>query len=571
VTAEQAASLTGVARLRKELSRAAAAIGAPDGFEVQVERPADLSHGDLSSNAALVLSGRLGRPPRQIAEALVEQFDAASAGVVATEIAGPGFLNFRLDDSQLWDGIVGALNLADGWGKTTDVEARKINVEFVSANPTGPLHVAHGRGAAIGDAVASLLEWTGSEVQREFYVNDAGRQIELLGESVDARFRQSLGGEEEVPEGGYQGSYIASVAARIAESEGTEALLAMEDAARAQFFAERASSSLRKEQEADLRAFGVRMDVFVDESSLFDSGSVDDLLRRLDEDSHAYREDGALWLRTSDFGDEKDRVLVKSDGSHTYFVSDIAYHLDKRVRGFDLAIDVWGADHHGHIQRMHGTLEAVGEDPGFLEVLIIQLVKVLRGGEEVRMSKRAGTFVTLRDLFEETGPDVARYFFLMRRAEVPMNFDLDLALDTSDANPVYKVQYAHARMCSVYQRAGITADDLNPGATDLTQLRLQSEREVAKTILRFPERVSASAEARAPHVICAYLEELAAAVNAWYHEGNLDPSRRILAEGPAREARLTLASAVRLTLRQGLTLLGLTAPDRMIREGDDDA
>lgn len=571
MTAEQTTALTGVSRLRDELSRAAAAIGAPAGFEVQVERPADMSHGDLSSNAALVLSGRLGRPPRQIAEELVEQFDAGSAGVVSTEIAGPGFINFRLDDSQLWDGIVGALTMADGWGKRTDARARKVNVEFVSANPTGPLHVAHGRGAAIGDAVASLLEWTGSEVSREFYVNDAGRQIELLGESVDARFRQALGGSEEVPEGGYQGAYIADVAATIAESHGTEALLAMDDDDRVQFFADAASRSLRKDQEADLRAFGVRMDVFVDESSLFESGQVDGLLQRLDEDSHAYREDGALWLRTSDFGDEKDRVLVKSDGSHTYFVSDIAYHLDKRDRGFDLAIDVWGADHHGHIQRMHGALEAVGEDPGFLEVLIIQLVKVLRGGEEVRMSKRAGTFVTLRDLFDETGPDVARYFFLMRRAEVPMNFDLDLALDTSDANPVYKVQYAHARMCSVFQRAGIAMEELNPGDADLTQLSLQSEREVAKTILRFPERVSASAEARAPHVICAYLEELAAAVNAWYHEGNLDPSRRILAEGPAREARLTLAAAVRLTLRQGLTVLGLSAPDRLIREGDDDA
>ena len=401
-------------------------------------------------------------------------------------------------------------------------------------------------------------------------MNDAGRQIELLGESVNARFRQSLGGSDEVPEGGYQGSYVADVAATIAEKEGAGRLLDMADDVRIQFFADAASAILRTEQETDLRAFGVAMDTFADETALFESGRVDALLRRLEEDSHAYREDGALWLRTSEFGDEKDRVLVKSDGSHTYFVSDIAYHLDKRERGFDLAIDVWGADHHGHIQRMHGALEAVGEDRDFLEVLIIQLVKVLRGGEEVRMSKRAGTFVTLRELFDETGSDVARYFFLMRRAEVPMNFDLDLALDTSDANPVYKVQYAHARMCSVFEKAGIAPSDIEPGTTDLTELALQSEREVAKTILRFPERVSAAAEARAPHVVCAYLEEVAATVNAWYHEGNLDASRRILAEGPARDARLLLAAAVRLTLRQGLTLLGLTAPERLLRESDQD-
>jgi len=290
----------------------------------------------------------------------------------------------------------------------------------------------------------------------------------------------------------------------------------------------------------------------------------------LAEKGLTYEKDGATWFRTTDFGDDKDRVLVRSNGETTYFASDVAYHLEKFGRGFETVIDVWGADHHGHIQRMHGALEAVGEDPGFLEVLIIQLVKVLRAGKEVRMSKRAGTFVTLRDLLVETGPDVARYFFLMRRAEVPMNFDLDLALDTSDANPVYKVQYAHARMCSVFEKAGVSTEDLHPHDTDLTQLSLQSEREVAKTILRFPERVSASAEARAPHVICSYLEELAASVNAWYHEGNLDASRRILAEGPARDARLLLAATVRLTLRQGLTLLGLTAPERLIREAEDD-
>lgn len=568
---ESSVTLPGVAALREELQRAAAAIGAPDQFEVRIERPADSGHGDLASNAALALAGVLHRPPREIAEAIMAQLDAERAGIVSVEVAGPGFLNFRLDDRLVWDGLIEALAAGDDWGRQPAMNRQRVNVEFVSANPTGPLHVAHGRGAAIGDAIASLLEWTGHEVEREFYVNDAGRQIELLGESVEARFQQARGVAAELPEGGYQGLYVADIAARITDLQGEDQLLAMAVAERIQLFSRAASAMLREQQEIDLAEFGVVMDGFFDESELFESGKVAALLERLKDDKHAYRQDGALWLRTSEFGDEKDRVLVKSDGSHTYFVSDIAYHLDKRRRGFDLAIDVWGADHHGHVQRMHGALEAVGEHREFLEVLIIQLVKVMRGGKEVRMSKRAGTFVTLRELFEETGPDVARYFFLMRRAEVQMNFDLNLALDTSEANPVYKIQYAHARMCSIFERAGMMPADLDPRRVDLAALTFESEREVAKTILRLPERIGAAAEARAPHLMCTYLEEFAAVVNAWYHEGNMDADRRILAQGPARDARLTLAAAVRLTLRQGLGVLGLSAPERMIREDEADA
>jgi len=568
---QDSAALTGVAALREELQRAAVAVGATSGFDVRIERPADLEHGDLASNVALALAGQLRRAPREIAEAIAAEVDLKRAGVVSVDVAGPGFLNFRLDDRQVWDGLLEALEARDSWGRSDATEPSRVNVEFVSANPTGPLHVAHGRGAAIGDAVASLLEWTGHEVVREFYVNDAGRQIDLLGESVEARFQEALGVDAGVPEGGYQGAYVVDIAEQIVEAQAEDRLLAMNETARKKLFAAEAADILRREQQEDLSAFGIRMDEFVSESSLFESGGVDALLERLDDDEHAYRTDGALWLRTSEFGDEKDRVLVKSDGSHTYFVSDIAYHLDKRRRGFDHAIDVWGADHHGHVQRMQGALEAVGEGRDFLEVLIIQLVKVLKAGEEVKMSKRAGTFVTLRDLFTETGTDVARYFFLMRRAEVPMNFDLDLALDTSDANPVYKVQYAHARMCSIFERAGVAPDDIDPQTVDLAPLTLTTEREVAKALLRLPERIAAAAAARAPHVICTYLEELAAAVNAWYHEGNLHPDRRVLAVGPARDARLALAAAIRLTLRQGLAVLGLSAPERMIREGESDA
>ena len=567
--------LAGESALREELGRAAVEIGAPEGFVAELERPANPEHGDLASNAALVLAKPLRRAPRGIAEEIAGRLDRERAGVRSVEIAGPGFLNFRLHDRLLWEGIRDLLAAGDRWGRSRAETPRRINVEFVSANPTGPLHVAHGRGAAIGDAVAELLAWTGHEVSREFYVNDAGRQIELLGESVEARFREARGEPAELPEGGYLGSYVIEVAERIVADAGEEELLAMSAEERCALFAAAAAELLRREQARDLEDFGIRMDRFFEESRLVDSGAVAELLERLDGDEHAYRHEGALWLRTSEFGDEKDRVLVKSDGSLTYFATDIAYHLDKRARGFDHAIDVWGADHHGHIARMQASLEAVGDSSDFLEVIIIQLVKVLRGGEEVRMSKRAGQFVTLRELFDETGPDVARYFFLMRRAEVPMNFDLDLALDTSDANPVYKVQYAHARMCSIFEKAGVDPDDVAESAEtseiDLAALALDSEREVAKALLRFPERVRAAAEARTPHAICTYLEEVAGLVNAWYHEGNLDPDRRVLAEGATRPARLALAAAIRRTLRQGLRLLGLSAPERMDRREEEPA
>lgn len=555
-------------RLAEAIRSAARTVGAPAEFEPQVERPADPSHGDLASNVALVLAGRLHRSPRELADELAERIDLAAAGVSSVDVAGPGFLNFRLSSDVLFRGLAGLLAAGDSWGRSTCDRPLHYNVEFVSANPTGPLHVAHGRGAAIGDAVASLLAWTGHRVTREYYVNDAGRQIELLGESVDARLRQARGEPVELPEGGYQGDYVAEVATAVADELGSERLASLPAAERVALLAREAATRLRTEQESDLSDFGVNMDVWFEESSLFGAGEVESLLDRFDASGHSYRDAGALWLRTTDFGDEKDRVLFKSDGTHTYFASDIAYHLDKASRGFDRVIDVWGADHHGHVPRMQAAMESLGHSPDFLEVLIIQLVTVMRGGSEVRMSKRAGRFVTLRELFSETGPDVARYFFLMRRAEVPMTFDLDLALDTSEANPVYKVQYAHARMCSVFRRGGVDPSTLEVGDSELEYLDSAAERQVLLSVLRFPDRVRAAAAARAPYQVCTYLEELAGDVNSWYHEGNLDPARRVLAEGPGRPGRLALARAVQLTLRSGLTLLGISAPERMEREAE---
>jgi len=554
-----------VAALREAVTE----LGAPPDFAPVLDRPGDSAHGDLTTNAAMVLAASLKRPPREIAAEIMARLSTGVPGVASVEVAGPGFLNFRLDDRLVWSELARVGPADRSWGRTRSDSPERVNVEFVSANPTGPLHVAHGRGAAIGDAVASLLEWTGHGVEREYYINDAGRQIELLGISIDARLRQARGEPVEVPEGGYQGQYVADLAEKLRAERDAESLAKMRDQDRVSELAEWASNVLREDQEDDLRNFGVRYDSWFSESQLFEGGEVQKLLSRLAAAESAYTDEGALWLRTTAHGDEKDRVLVKGDGSNTYFVSDIAYHLDKKSRGFDRAIDVWGADHHGHVLRMKAALAAAGVDPDFLEVIIIQLVTVMRGGEEVRMSKRAGTFVTLRDLYEETGPDVARYFFLMRRAEVPMTFDLDLALDTSEKNPVYKVQYAHARMCRIFERAGVDPETLSITAEEFEALVLASEREVAKAVLRFPEIVASAAAARAPYQICNYLEELASAVNGWYHEGNVASERRVLADGPAREARLGLANAVRITLRQGLTLLGLTAPDRMIREEVD--
>jgi arginyl-tRNA synthetase len=374
------------AALREALQAAVVELGAPAAFVALLDRPGDSAHGDLTTNAALVLAGMLKRPPREIASEIAARLSGSTPGVASVEVAGPGFLNFRLEDRLVWTELARVASADQSWGRCEADAPERVNVEFVSANPTGPLHVAHGRGAAIGDVVASLLEWTGHQVEREYYVNDAGRQIELLGLSIDARLRQATGEQVDVPEGGYQGAYIAELAATLEAEQAPVDLSQVAGAERIRDLSRRASDALREDQAADLKEFGVRFDNWFSESQLFGAGEVKALLSDLETREAAYRDEGALWLRTTQYGDEKDRVLVKGDGSHTYFVSDIAYHLDKRTRGFDRAIDVWGADHHGHVLRMKAALEASSVDPDFLEVIIIQLVTVMRGGEEVRMS-----------------------------------------------------------------------------------------------------------------------------------------------------------------------------------------
>ncbi|MDX1392966.1 MAG: arginine--tRNA ligase [Gemmatimonadota bacterium] len=552
-------------RLSRALRAAVRSAGGDESFEPELSRPRDRGHGDWATNAALVLAGPLGQPPHDIARRIAGELDLEAAGVAGVEVAGPGFLNFRLADEGMWERLVELIQAGEAWGRSEGGSGRRVNVEFVSANPTGPLHVAHGRGAALGDAVASLLDWTGHDVTREFYINDAGNQIRLLAESVEARYQQARGREAEVPEGGYQGDYIATLAEQLAARLGVEGLDALSVDDRLARFEAAAVESMRRGQADDLERFGVHMDVWFSETSLYESGAIERLLTRLDDADLTYRSEGALWLNTSAFGDEKDRVLIKGDGSYTYFLPDLAYHLDKADRGFDLTIDVWGADHQGHEKRMLAALAGLGL-PDLLEVLILQLVTVMRGGEEARMSKRAGRFVTLGDLVDETGPDVTRYFFLMRRAEVHLNFDLDLALDTSEANPVYKIQYAHARMCSVFEKGGIEPEAVEASLDGLDELETEAERAVAAAVLRLPEAIGAAARARAPHILCTYLEEVSGLVNSWYHQGNLDPALRMLADGPAREGRIKLARAVQVTLRNGLIALGVSAPRSMSRE-----
>ncbi len=533
---------------------------------VVLERPRNPEHGDFATNLALTLAKSLGQSPRDVARSILAQLDLAAAGIESAEIAGPGFINFRLARAHLRTLLTAMLDEDDRYGRSETGNGRRVQVEFVSANPTGPLHIAHGRGAALGDAIASLLTWTGHQVTREFYVNDAGVQMDRLGESLDARWRELHGETAAIPEGGYHGEYVRDLA-RQADAERGAELTALSAEERRRFFRDWAATRLREEQDADLREFGVRFDTYTLETSLYREARLEDTLADLATRGLSYEADGAVWLATSRYGDDKDRVLVKSDGSYTYFLPDLAYHRDKARRGFEHVIDVWGADHHGYVPRMKAALHALGLED-FLDVEIVQMVRIMRGGEEAKLSKRAGQYITLRELIDEVGADVARYFFLMRRGDAQMIFDLDLALDHSEKNPVFKVQYAHARMASIFRKAGVDPGEVHSGAA-LERLTDATELELVKQLARFPETVERAAEARAPHMICDYLEVTAGAVNSWYHAGNpsRNPELAVLVEDEAlRAARLVLTRAVQIVLRNGLHLLGLAAPDRMVRE-----
>ena len=542
--------------LRAALAGAAVQLGVPDA-EFVVERPRDSANGDLATNLALVLARPLRRPPRDVARDLLEALESPPGLVARSEVAGPGFINFWLAEAARQDVVRTVLTAADRYGRSDTGRGTRVNVEFVSANPTGPLHVGHGRGAALGDALASLLEWTGHEVTRECYLNDAGVQVTRLAESLWARVQEAVGRSAPVPEGGYHGAYLEELAAAIIEREGP---------AFADLPAERGLERCRSigvaamlaNQERDLASFGVRFDVVCRETEVYAAGFVEATLGELKHRKMTFDADGALWLRASALGDDRDRVLRKRDGTYTYFLPDLAYHRDKARRGFHRAIDVWGADHHGYVPRMQAGVAALGLPEGFFHAVIVQLVRVVRGGEEVRFSKRSGDFYTLRDLLDEVGTDAARYFFLMRPADSQFVFDLELAKRQRDDNPVFYVQYAHTRLAGIFRTA-----DLDPARADLNDadlgcLNAPEELALLSRLGEFPEVVGRAAAALEPHRVIAYLEDLARAVNQWYH------ACRVVGEETALErARLALARAAQVVLASGLGLLGVSAPERM--------
>ena len=541
--------------LRAELSRVAARLGA-DGLDFVLERPRDADHGDLATNLAMVLARRERANPRKTAERVLEELKLPPNLIAKTEIAGPGFINFWLAGTQLSQGHQQILQAGPDYGRSTWGAGLKVNVEFVSANPTGPLHVGHGRGAALGDAIASLLEWTGHAVTREFYVNDAGVQIDKLAQSLWARIRHAVGEQAEIPEGGYHGAYLQENARQVLQQEGRDfaELPAVEGIRRCRELIVRLQ---REEQDRDLAQFGVKFDVTTSEQAAYDKGSVDRTLKLLASRGLTYESEGALWLRTTSFGDDKDRVLRKRDGTLTYLTPDIAYHVDKHDRGFDRVIDVWGADHHGYIPRMRAALAALGYPPEFFDVELVQLVRVVRGGEEVKMSKRSGEFITLRDLLEEVGVDAARYFFLMTKGATPLDFDVEKAKKQTDENPIFYVQMAHARLSGIFRTAQRDPQSVQ-GELDLTALPASEDTELLKKLVQFPEIVDKAAREREPHRITVYLHELASVIHGWYHR-----TRTVGEPAETERARLLLTRAARTVLANGLILLGISTPDRM--------
>ncbi len=542
--------------LHAALLVAARAVGAPaDEVAFTVGPTRDPAHGDLATNLALLLAKPLGRPPRAVAQQLVAALTLPPGFARAVEIAGPGFINVFLEPAQVAGVLQQIVARGAAYGRSEAGRGGRVNVEFVSANPTGPLHVGHGRGAVLGDAIAALLDWTGWQAAREFYVNDAGVQIDRLARSLWARVQQAVGRDVALPDGGYHGAYVTDLAERVLQKEGPRFadLPEADGLARCRMIG---VLSQREEQDEDLRALRVRFDVVFSESALYEQDRIGSTLEALAAHGHTYESEGALWLRTTTFGDDKDRVLRKSDGTYTYFVPDIAYHRDKRERGFTRAIDVWGADHHGYVARMRAAMRALGYPDDFFHAEIVQLVRVMRHGAEVRFSKRSGEFVTLRDLFEETGVDAARYFFLMRRGDTQFVFDLDVATSQTEDNPVYYVQMAHARLSGIFRVAGRDPESVGADGVDLGPLTQPEETEILKQLQAFPDVVARAAETLEPHRVTSYLEGLARVVHLWYHK------YRVLGE-PEELPRLVLARAARQVVANGLALLAIHAPERM--------
>jgi len=526
--------------------------------DFSLEVPGQADHGDFATNAALLLAKAERKAPRQVAELLVKALGSDAGLWTRIEIAGPGFINFFLAPTCWYAVLAEILQRDTNYGRSTIGQGKKVQVEFVSANPTGPLHIGHGRGAAVGDAVASVLSAAGFDVQREYYINDAGNQVQTLGRSIWMRLREQRGETISFPEDGYQAEYIRDLAKKLDALEGDAVLSLDEKAAIAR------CSAFGIEQVLvwiadDLKAFGIVFNNWYSEQSLYDRDMVNLELGKLASKGLSFEQDGALWFRTTDYGDDKDRVLIKSDGSPTYFASDVAYHMEKFDRGFQRVIDVWGADHHGYVPRMKAVIEGLGHAPDDLEVLLIQMVNLLRDGVPYTMGKRSGNFITLREVIDEVGSDACRFFFLMRRADSQLDFDLELAKKQSNENPVYYVQYAHARVRSIQRNArdaGVTLP--TAAAVDFALLTEPEELALAKLMQRYPAVIEQAARGCEPHRIVYYLQELATLFHSYYNRHKV-----LVEEVAVAQARLCLVECVRRVIANALGILGISAPDTM--------
>ena len=522
-----------------------------------VEVPKDKSHGDFATNAAMLLTKQAKMKPRDIAQAIVDSLNKESKLIEKVEIAGPGFINFYLSQNWLYD-ILPVVEAQDtAYGSVDIGKGEKVQVEFVSANPTGLLHMGNARGGALGDSLANLLKMAGYDVTKEFYINDAGNQIVNLGLSLEARYRQLLGETGcEIPENGYHGQDIIDTAQRIVDAVG-DSYLQLPEAERQEKMIATALDEKIAAIKSGLAAFGVEYDVWFSETTLHESGAVKEVVDLLTEKGMTYEKDGAIWLKTTDFGEEKDEVLIRSNGIPTYFAADIAYHKNKFDRGFKRVINIWGADHHGHVARMKRSMDAIGYNGDDLTVLLMQLVRLYQNGEVVRMSKRTGQYVTLQELIEDVGKDAARYFFIMRNPDSHLDFDLDLAKEQSSDNPVYYVQYAHARINSILKATGKAVP--KAAECDLTLLKEEAELELIRKIANLPTEIAYAAEQLEPYRMARYATELATLFHSFYN------SCRVINEDDEAltNARLVLVNAARITLRNVLTMLGVSAPERM--------
>ncbi len=528
--------------------------------DIHFERPRQENHGDWATNAAMQYCKLMHCAPRALAEDVAGRL-GADRRIRSIEVAGPGFINFYLSNSWMGDIVRDVFSARENYGRVDIGRGRKAQVEFVSANPTGPLHVGHGRGAAVGDVTGNILSFAGWDVEKEYYVNDAGLQMNILGRSTQSRYFELLGHPEKFPfpDESYKGHYIYDIAQEIIDARGGEFLnQPLEDSL--PFFKTYAANRILGDIKDELKHFGVTFDNFFSEKSLYDRGLVPSAVQTLRERGHLYEKDDALWFRTTEYGDDKDRVLMRSNGVPTYFASDIAYHKEKFDRGFERVIDVWGADHHGYVPRMKAAIEALGGDPKNFSILLIQFVNLLRDGEPVKMSTRSGQFVPLQDVVDEVGADAARYYFLMRRSDSHLDFDLEVAKSQSADNPVYYVQYAHARVCSILQKAAAQNISLAaPDAFDPEQITSPEEKRLLTKLAQFPDEVARAAQDLEPHRIVNYVYELAGDFHSYYNNGS-----RILEESGAQQAsHLLMVEAVRVVLANALRLLGISAPQKM--------